>query len=370
MKLLVYITPIFFPEERGVINKINSQKKALLDLGVNVHLMQMGLEDRENNLESESKVYVFPAGQKKTPRSISAYRKLITYVVNKLKELKPDYIYIRDRMFFFNLYSKLAAQAPVFVEIQSKIIQEMRNISKMRWVLEKFLARKYLKKVTGFIAVTNEILEYEKEFNKKPGMVIGNGINPQDIQFIKHTPTNNKINLLFMGSAGMAWHGLDRLLQSFAHSKNQEKFLIHIVGYDNSFEIENPSIRFYGYIKDKEKINEIIAGSDIGIASLAMFRNNLNEGATLKFRHYLGSGLPVITGYRDVDCPNTLPFIMEFPNNESDLDFDKIESFYQQCVSIRKSGEITKFAAEHLTWKNKMNQVWSFITDPDSDWNR
>ncbi len=368
---MIYLSPIFRPDERGVITKIQAQKKALQDSGIEVILYEMGIFDKDNNVKSDVKTFIHDVNDKNKKSGFLDYIRLINKTIAEIKKINPDYIYVRDRMFFFNLYSRLSKIVPVFVEVQSKVIQEMKNISKKRWILESILQRKYLRKVSGIIAVTNEILNYEMKLNKIDGMVLGNGIDEDKIKFIKYSPAqDSKIHLLFIGSAGMPWHGVDRLVKSFIKANAWEKFSLDIIGYDNIFDEETPGINFHGFINDSELINTIISKTDIAITSLAMFRNHLQEGATLKFRQYLASGLPVITGYTDVDTQDGLDFILEFPNDDSNIDFLKIQDFYSQTSKLRRSGKISEYARDTLTWKKKMRYVWEFITDSNKRWNK
>lgn len=286
---------------------------------------------------------------------------LINKIIDNISLYKPEMIYIRDTQYFLNLHCKLSKIAPVFVEIQTDIISEYKIIKYKSYIIENILKRRYFKNVKGFVCITNEIANIEKKNNNKPCFILGNGIDKNEISFIPKINENSYINLLFIGSPNMPWHGVERLVNSFEKATNKDKFIIHIVGYENSYNIENRNVKFYGFIKDTNKINELFSISDIGIGTLALYKKNMNEAAPLKIRHYLSKGLPVIIGYKDTDLNENLPFVMKISNDDSIVDFNEIEEFYKKTRLIRENGDTVKFSLENLTWDKKMAQVVEFM---------
>jgi glycosyltransferase involved in cell wall biosynthesis len=362
MKLVYLFRSRQKPEELSVINKVMYQQKALMKNSIECKVFSYDEVDID-----KKKFEVEHLGLIKGTQSLSLLNKIIVnrklskYIYDAVLNERPDLIYIRDYFFQFNLYSKLSSICPVFVEIQTDILGEFKINNKKRYILEKFLGRRYFKDIGGLVCITKEILNKEQKFNNKVGFVLGNGIDEGEIQFVPKVDGNNLINLLFIGSPNMKWHGIERLIKSFEQASNKEKFMLHIVGYENKGCTNDDNIKFYGFVNDKNKIEDLFSKADIGIGTLALFKNDMMEAAPLKTRHYVAKGLPVIIGYDDVDLDEELPFVLKVPNNDSVIDFSEVERFYDKTKNIRKSGEISEFAFKYLTWDKKMSEVANFM---------
>lgn len=349
---IVYVAPIWGSSfEKGVINKIEYQIKALERLGNDVKLIAFYNISQEYN----------PAGKNHITKKIYSYYKAVKRLIKAVKNEKPEYIYIRDVMWLFNIYSKLSKIAPVFVEVQTDVLAEARNINKKRYLIEKLFKRSYLKNISGEICITDEICKIESKYNLKPSIFIGNGIDEEQIKFIPKIDENEFINIVLIGSPNIPWHGIDRLIKSYGEAPNREKIMLHIIGYDDNYEIRNSNIKFYGFIEEQEKIDRIFSMADIGIGSLAFYYNKINQAAPLKIRHYLAKGLPVIISHDDVDLMENLSFVMKVPNDNSNIDFLEVEKFYLNTRDIRRNGETVRFTLENLTWLKKMDRVCEFM---------
>lgn len=346
-------------KEKSVLDKIKSEIDSLKEY-FDVDFFTFNKNKIQNSKIGEH-IYSYNREKNDLITKINYNKYLIKKIADKLILRKPNIIYIRDTQYFFNLYSQLAKIAPTFVEIQTDIISEYKITNFKLYIIENILKRRYFKNISGFICITDEILQIEKKFNDKPGYVLGNGINKDEIKFISKVNDNGYINLLFIGSPNMAWHGVDRLINSYKNAVNKNKFMIHIVGYENNYNVNNNNIKFYGFINDKNKINELFSISDLGIGTLALYKKNMNEAAPLKVRQYLAKGLPVVIGYDDVDLKIDLPFVLKVKNDNSNINFNLIERFYYETKEIRKNGDTVKFALENLTWDKKMGQVTKFM---------
>jgi hypothetical protein len=290
-------------------------------------------------------------------------RKLNKVVLNRVREVAPDVIYFRDRGAILNFFNKLSKIAPVYVEVQSNMIEEFKIINKKRYILEKILRRRYYKKIRSFVCITNELYKNEKKYNNKSGYILGNGILEEDLGLVRKTGFDDKIHLVFIISPGLPWHGTERLLRSLNNAPNKDKFFIHIVGEENKSGLLYKNVLFYGIVNDRHKLDEIFAQSDIGIGTLALYTKNMKEAAPLKIRNYIAKGLPVILGYDDVDLPKSMNFVYSVPNDDTDLNFEDIERFYEKTKNYRASGEISKYAEEYLLWSKKIKVLSEYISD-------
>jgi len=115
---IVYVAPIWGSSfEKGVINKIEYQIKAFERLGNDVKLITFYNVSQEYN----------PVGKNHIIKKIYNYYKAVKRLIKAVENEKPEYIYIRDVMWLFNIYSKLSKIAPVFVEVQTDVLAEARK---------------------------------------------------------------------------------------------------------------------------------------------------------------------------------------------------------------------------------------------------
>jgi len=104
-----------------------------------------------------------------------------------------------------------------------------------------------------------------------------------------------------------------------------------VIGYssdDYSGEIPK-NMSFLGFLR-QEKIRECLSRADVAVGTLALHRNNMDEGSPLKVREALGYGLPVIYAYQDTDLEDLdAEFLLRLPNTESNVvdNLDRIKAF-------------------------------------------
>lgn len=363
MKKILYLLELNRSESSiGVINKVLSQSKCFQECGYELKIFTYCISDCVRDVVGVNHICLY---KNKTEKSNLLLKyKLLQKIEKLLKEEKPDIIYIRDTLFYFNFHSILSHYAPTFIEIQTNVLSEIKLTRKKRYYIEKILKRRYLRSLSGLVCITQEIANIEKKYNNKPTFIIGNGIDKDQISFIKKdiaSEYRDYINLLFIGSPNMPWHGIERLIDSFKFAKNKDKFMLHIVGYENIFNILDDNIKFYGLINDKNMMDKLFAVSDIGIGTLALYKKNMNQAAALKIRHYLAKGLPVIIGYDDVDLQSDLPFVLKVANDESLLSFQIIEEFHYKSKLYRENGHICKYVNDNLCWNEKIKKLIEFI---------
>ncbi|SFV60157.1 Glycosyltransferase [hydrothermal vent metagenome] len=180
------------------------------------------------------------------------------------------------------------------------------------------------KQILGYIGVTKEIASYENIINKTslPELLYPNGIDTQKISLIEDEREEH-LNIVFMSGSFNPWHGLDLLLNAIEKDKEliiKNKLTIHLIGKLNKEQLHeidkinqnNNFIIVHGHL-NLEQYQNILKKCDFGIGSLAMFRERLNEGATLKVREYLASGIPVYSGHKDTALPEDFPFYFYDP---------------------------------------------------------
>jgi glycosyltransferase involved in cell wall biosynthesis len=98
---------------------------------------------------------------------------------------------------------------------------------------------------------------------------------------------------------------------------------LDIIGYTASDlkDREIPeNIVFHGFLAGDEH-HQILCKADVGIGTLALHRNQMEEGSPLKVREYLAYGLPVVIAYQDTDLKDIpADFILRIPNSNDNVE--------------------------------------------------
>lgn len=222
----------------------------------------------------------------------------------------------------------------------SKEIQELRLIRKgwrgrLASSLEKWSGYINSRQVVAALGVTREIALYEKQLYKSeiPVYQYPNGIESESVKTLddKRSPG---INIAFACGRFTQWHGLDRLLDNLeaASEGSLSGVRIHVLGHvseDIRSRITASAratevIVLHGH-KSGDDYRAVLEACDIGLGSLAMDRQGLMEGATLKVREYLALGLPVYASHYDTSLPRDFPYY-----SFGTVDFANIVEFASQ----------------------------------------
>jgi glycosyltransferase involved in cell wall biosynthesis len=299
---------------------------------------------------------------------------LINLLSRSLDVFHPGFIYVRDIAYYPYFYTAINKKyANIFIEVNTKLLTEMELMNKSKSVpntsllREKILQRRYFKKVDGLLTITDEIGEYEQQFNPHiKTHTIGNGYSGTT-NSLKRID-DDTIDLLFVGSPGFPWHNIERLLKSYDtyidSTGDKDIFKIHIVGMEKNdikYKINNENVIFYGYLSNSEDLSRIYQKADIGVGTLGLYKKNMSEAAPLKVREYLSYGLPVIIGYKDVDLPKDLPFVMQVENSDDLIDFSKIKKFYEDFKRYSSEEKVKDYCAKNLSWDKKCNEILNFM---------
>ena len=245
---------------------------------------------------------------------ITALRKMIRAV----KDYNPDIIYLRYGMFCLPL-QRLYAIAPVVVELNTLDKQEYRHRGLFYYWLNRLGREIILSKAAGFVSVSHEIAAHPtmSKFHK-PVTVIANGILVEDSQILP-APQNKTPHLVFIGTAGMPWHGEDKLVWL---ARQYPEIHIDIIGSsrEDLANMEIPeNVTCHGFLNEEDFL-KIYATSDVAVGTLALHRNQMEETSTLKTREYLRAGLPVILGHQDTDLiGKEFEFVCQIPNREDNV---------------------------------------------------
>ena len=202
-----------------------------------------------------------------------------------------------------------------------------------------------VEKITGGIAIRNssaictvskDLMHYQRNARKLskdfPIFHFPNGIIVKNTPLLKDVINNDSvIEVGFIAAQFHPWHGLDLLIdncKSYIRKDLKRTLIFHLIGeldsnYLDQIKIINQSnkkIKFkvYGTLKQKEYW-KIFCNCNIGIGSLAMYRNGLTDGCTLKVREMLAMGLPIFSGHKDTALPDDFPYYFSEGGNIEDI---------------------------------------------------
>ena len=273
-------------------------------------------------------------------------------VLKKLKEDRPDMLYIRQNIWYPGLTSILK-KYPSILEINSVDSFEFKYYSSLKRVIYFFGKKKILNHIDAIVAVSPDILEHYKHL-EIPSCVVSNGIDFQKFKTFSTKP-KGKVNMVFVGSGNMAWHGVGKVLEL---AKLLHQFHFKIVGYYKedfpTLSLEN--VTFFGWVEKKE-LEKIYASSHFGIGSFGNYLVGKKIDSTLKVREYLAYGLPVILGHIDVDFHDS-KFVKKVTDETNGfLDVEMIVGFIEDYKShIVSHKEIEKIKSE----KKEMERLTFF----------
>ena len=183
-----------------------------------------------------------------------------------------------------------------------------------RWVENK-LGRYTLSRVSAIVGVTDEIVNYElKRIGRKlPTLVVANGIELESIAVADDCRAGIP-KLMFVASRFADWHGLDLLLDSLEQSRAE--FELYLVGEVPARELAraaaDPRVVCTG-LRSPAEIRALAASCDMGISTLALYRNGMRQAATLKVREYLALGLACWADHEDAGLPADFPYLQRGP---------------------------------------------------------
>lgn len=238
---------------------------------------------------------------------------------------------------------------PVYLVHHTKEHDELKllgNKGYLYYLIDKIWGNASIKCADGIIAVTEELIDYEKmrinDFEKK-SILYPNGITVSENE-IKDCRLEEKPEILFIASYFYSWHGLDLLLEEM--KKTDKDFILHLVGdlllEDLLKAREDSRIILHGNLKI-EKINELSTKCWIGLGSFALDRKNIEQGSTLKVREYLNNGLPIYSGHKDIFPSDFIFYKLGKPNIDAILDFSiNMRAYSKQDIRSSSAKYISK----------------------------
>lgn len=246
----------------------------------------------------------------------------------------------------FQYFFLRQVKKPVFSVHHTMEVPELRGngglTSRIRTSAEAIFGSASIKHVSGLVGVTKEIAEYELKRARleKISLVYPNGIFSKGC--LARFRKSEVINIAFVASNFLPWHGLDLLLSDLP--RTSENFVLHVIGRVGARDLSVASLDrrvvLHGLLNSADLLH-VLEGCDVGLASFALNRKGMKEACTLKVREYLAAGVPVYSGHRDV-FPSDFVYYKEGPPT-----FAEILKFVRQ-VRAAPRVKIAQEAAEFI----------------------
>ncbi len=193
----------------SVGNKINMQINNWRNSGHDVRLFMHTHTDA--NTEALLEGEIFEYGQK-NGLIFREYKRILALrsLMHSVKRFRPNLIYLRYGVYIFGL-QQLKNIAPVCIEINTNDQVEHRRLGKAISFYNKITRGITLNNASAFVFESQALID-ETCFSKfrKTSTLIGNGIDLSRIDPLP-APNNPTPRLVFVGTAGFSWHGVDKL---------------------------------------------------------------------------------------------------------------------------------------------------------------
>lgn len=402
--LYIYLDGDMSSNASGVQKKILAKISAINSLGVSCDgLSVSNAITNEVIYEKNYKLIPYSHTETKyfnhTKRELAKFKALGKYI--EVHNTEYDFIIFRYPLASLGLFS-LVKKFPkkIIFEHNTKEIEELELICEQRkkkipkifrpWyiiyrfemgtlpiLIEKHLGRFILKYARMGVAVTNEIVDYEKSRSSNYKVkLLTNGIDVSNCQLRQFLDFDKKTLRLFMLIGHDAeWHGVDRLIHSLSKYRGDIKIEIDFYGSINQKNIElanhymlNSNIKF----KKSIPYGELDLSLDyyhMGIGAFGAKRKGLMEGTSLKVREYLARGFGFIFAYNDTDMSahkEFSPYCFSFPNDESLIDFNDVIIFANKLYKDKSHHlKIRDLAEQFLDTKVKMRQLIDYIKEEE-----
>lgn len=228
------------------------------------------------------------------------------------------------------------------------------------WV-ERYSAPFGIKRAFAVLGVTQDIANYEvpERGLKTPYFVYPNGIDLDTIPVCADKRDPKSLNAVFICGTFAPWHGLDRLINA-VKSGTPDGLTIHLIGKLNEEQRQavqscGPVFVEHGTLSAQE-FRPIIERCDVAIASLAMDRQNLHEGATLKVREMLAMGLAMYSTHKDTALDVDFPYFFL----DQSVDLANLKDLALRSKQTTRM-DVRQAAGPHISKAGAMQKVTDWL---------
>lgn len=198
-------------------------------------------------------------------------------------------------------------------------------------------------------------------------IAIKNGIDLAASPLVQKSPGRRFDTFVLAGVANLAsWHAYDRVIRGLKNCTAAFHPEFHIIG-DGPVKKELQQLAVEEGVEDRVIFHGTLTGSeldqmmnavDVGIGILGNHRRNFFGDSSLKNREYCARGIPFLLASEDSDFPAHLPFVFRAPADDSPVDINRLFFEHQQYRGQNAPASIRSYAAEHLSWEQKLKHVF------------
>ena len=282
----------------------------------------------------------------------------------QIRAWNPEVIYFRYAYHSPGLPA-LFRRIPTVAEVNSDDTTEYAlTLGLGKRLYHKLTRSRLLRTIAGFVPVTRELAVRLAKF-EKPVAVIGNGIALAEFCPVPASNSSGAHRLVFVGSAGSPWHGLERIRELAGLFP---EYCIDIIGCTAADlrEAVGPSapspqadnLVFHGNL-DRIHYEPLLAAATAALGTFGLYRKSMDEACPLKVREYLALGLPVIGACLDTDIPENADYYLRLPNSSESLQphAAAIAAFLERWRGRR----VPRASIAHLDSKLKENERLKFM---------
>ncbi|HEY9089865.1 MAG TPA: glycosyltransferase [Anaerolineaceae bacterium] len=358
---IAYIS-LHWPRARtsGVGKKMEQQIHAWQREGHAVQLF-MHMHPPESNeplVEAENFVYRVTRGPLGKLRAEIDRARAMQRLVKAVRRYAPDIIYLRSAMYTFPAH-RLSRIAPVVMEFNTNELSQHEFLGRIYRLYSQVTRGLLIRRSSGFVSISEEIAAApELARTGCQSIAIGNSYDVDEARPLP-APGNVVPRLLFVGSPGNVWHGVEKLA---ALAERCPDLVIDVVGYDALDGVSNPpgNMILHGY-QTREGYLRVLSQADAAFGSLALHRIGMLEGSTLKSREALAHGIPLILPYRDVDLDDLdVDWLLKIPNCEDNV-LTSIEAIHDFAYRVRGRRADRERVAQRVGTLGKERQRLEFF---------
>jgi glycosyltransferase involved in cell wall biosynthesis len=287
------------------------------------------------------------------PRGVMASQRLARAV----RDFSPDIVYYRMGVCYPG-FQTLARTRPTVVEVNSDNEREARvRMGFVKYRIFLAAGRRLLKRAIGAVSVSQSVGEALRAQGMEV-LVLGNSIDMSRVRAAP-PPANPAPRLIFLGSLGCVWHGVDKLKAAAVRFPHWTFDVVGLTPADVSGPLPQ-NVVFHGFLP-ASKYERLLSAADVALGTLALHRKGMKDTTSLKVREYLAAGLPVISGHPDPDFTTEVPYLLELPNSESNVsaNLDRIEHFVLRWRGLR----VQRSDVLHLDISAKERQRLAFFNE-------
>jgi glycosyltransferase involved in cell wall biosynthesis len=233
-----------------------------------------------------------------------------------IREYSPDVIYLRYGLYSYPLH-RIFKIAPVVLDTNSNDVDEYRKRGFFFYWMNRLTRKVTFGLASGVVSPSYELVDILVPRRDTPVCVIANGVDLSSAEILP-APQNEHPALTLVGTPGMSWHGVDKLI---AFARKYPDITVNIVGYGEN-DVDDavpPNVKLHGFL-NYAQVREVLAKTDVACGTLAFHRNNMQEASALKVREALAYGIPVLLAFHDTDLHDVqMDTILRIPNTEDNV---------------------------------------------------